>query len=142
MSLTPLFNISAQAMAVEQLRVDTVANNLANQNTLKTNKGTVYHPLSVLSQALPFENYLDDPLAAKGGIGQVELIPQRVPPRREYHPGHPAADSAGYLTYPGVNNVDEMTTLIRASRAYEANVKMLNVAHTLALQALSLGEQK
>lgn len=142
MSLDPLFAISSQAMALEKFRIDTVANNIANQNATTSVNGQLFRPMRVISHAAVFENLLIDAKAASGGIESVELVEQQVLPRKEYQPGHPAADDKGYVSFPGVNTVDEMTTLVKASRAYEANIKMLNTAKTIALQAISIGDIK
>lgn len=121
--------LSAMAMDIEKLRVDTVATNIANQHSIQGANGELYRPKQVVSQR--FEDQLI-----------YEVVDEQVTPKKEYQPGHPAADSKGFVTYPGVNKVDEMTTMIKASRAYEANIKMLNIARTMALQALSIGEDK
>ena len=142
MSYDQIFALSAQGMDVEKLRVDVVANNIANQHAVLGANGKHFQPMRVLSQAIAFENYLQDPNAPQGGIQNIELVEEQVSPNKEYHPGHPAADPKGFVTYPGVNTIDEMTTMLRASRAYEANVKLLGVAKTMALQALSIGEER
>ena len=129
MNYSNIMALSALAMDIEKLRVDTVATNIANQHSIQGPCGELYRPKQVISQR--FEDQL-----------VYEVVDQQVAPKKEYQPGHPAADKQGFVSYPGVNKVDEITTMLRASRAYEANIKMLNIARTMVLQALSIGEEK
>ncbi|MCL9682630.1 flagellar basal body rod protein FlgC [Legionella maioricensis] len=140
MNYDQIYAIATQGMNVEKLRVDVVANNIANQHSLKSADGNLFQASQVITTAKPFSDFLD----GKGdmGIDSIELVAENLPPNKVYQPGHPAADKQGYLTYPGVNTIDEMTTLLRASRAYEANIKIINTAHNLYLQALSIGEER
>ncbi len=140
MSYDQIYSIASQGMTVEKMRVDVVANNIANQHTLQSSDGTSFQPLQVVATAKPFTEYLDN--SNEGGLESITLVPQNVPPNKVYQPGHPSADKQGYVTYPGVSTVDEMTTMLRASRAYEANIKVINTAHSLYLQALSIGEER
>ncbi len=139
MSYDQIYNIAANGMRLEKLRVDVVANNIANQHSLQT-EGSQFQPLRVLATAKPFDAYLADPEA--NNFANISLVPQNLPLNKVYQPGHPAADKQGYISYPGLSMVDEMTTLLRASRAYEANVKVINSAHSLYLQALSIGNER
>lgn len=140
MSYDQIYSIASQGMAVEKMRVDVVANNIANQHTLQNADGTGFQPMQVIATAKPFTDYLN--AGETGGLDSVSVVPQDLPPNKVYQPGHPAADEQGYVTYPGLSTVDEMTTLLRASRAYEANIKIINTAHSLYLQALTIGEER
>lgn len=140
MSYDQIYAIASQGMSVEKMRVDVVANNIANQHTLLNADGSGFQPMQVLTTAKPFAQYINE--EDGGGLDSVEIIPQQLPPNKVYQPGHPSADKQGYVTFPGISTVDEMTTLLRASRAYEANIKLINTAHSLYLQALSIGEER
>lgn len=142
MSYLQIFAISAQGMDVEKLRLDVVANNIANQHATQASDGSLFQAQQVISHGISFDHLLNEPQQLQGGIAEVELSHQALPAHQEYQPGHPAADAQGFVRYPGVNMVDEMSTLLRASRAYEANIKMLNMARSMALQALSIGDGK
>ena len=137
MPYNQLYTIASQGLSLENLRIKVIAHNIANQHALQKTNGALFKPMQVLSTAKPFEQYVDE-----GGIDSITLLPQQLPPSKAYEPTHPAADKEGYVTYPGVNTVDEMTTLLRASNAYEANIKLMNAAHRLYLKALSIGEDK
>jgi len=140
MSYDQIYAIATQGMNLEKLRVDVVANNIANQYSLQTVNGRLFQPLQVSATAKPFSAHLGG--TEQSGFESVELLPEKLPPNKVYQPGHPAADKQGYVSYPGLSMVDEMTTLLRATRAYEANIKVINTAHTLYLQALSIGEDR
>lgn len=140
MSYDQIYAIASQGMSVEKTRVDVVANNIANQHTLQNSDGTSFQPMQVFATAKPFAEYLNN--NEGGGLDSVTVVPQNLPPNKVYQPGNPLADKQGYITYPGISTVDEMTTLLRASRAYEANIKVINTAHSLYLQALTIGEER
>ncbi len=140
MSYDQIYAIASQGMTVEKMRVDVVANNIANQHTLMSSDGTGFQPMQVIATAKPFTEYLNN--IEDGGLESVAVVPENLPPNKVYQPGHPSADKQGYVTYPGISTVDEMTTLMRASRAYEANIKIINTAHSLYLQALTIGEER
>lgn len=140
MSYDTIYAIAAQGMAVEKMRVDVVANNIANQHTLTTSAGGGFQPMQVVTTAKPFGDYLSD--ISNHTISEASVIPLNLPPNKVYQPSHPNADKQGYISYPGISTVDEMTTLLRASRAYEANIKVINSAHSMYLQALSIGEDR
>lgn len=140
MSYDQIYSIASAGMAVEKMRIDVVANNIANQHTLKNSDGSRFQPMKVEATAQPFDELLTHP--ENTGLESVELVPENIPPNKVYQPGHPAADKHGYVTYPGISTIDEMTTLMRASRGYEANIKIINTAHSIYLQALSIGDEK
>ena len=140
MSYIQIYSIASQGMSVEKLRVDVVANNILNQHTLQTSDGSRFQAMQVVATAKPFTEYLNN--MEGGGLESVAIMPENLPPNMVYQPGHPAASKEGYVSYPGISTVDEMTTLLRASRAYEANIKVINTAHSLYLQTLTIGDER
>jgi flagellar basal-body rod protein FlgC len=140
MNYDQIYAIATQGMNAEKLRVDVVANNIANQHSLQNSDGSLFQASQVVTTAKPFSELLTG--NEEPGIDSIEIVSEHLPPNKVYQPGHPAADKQGYVTYPGISTIDEMTTLLRASRAYEANVKIMNTAHSLYLQALSIGEDR
>jgi flagellar basal-body rod protein FlgC len=135
------FAISGSGMSVEKLRLDVTALNLANMNSTRAAGGALYQPLSVISNARPgaFAAALAGAANAQLGAQVTEVAASTVVPRLVYEPGHPSADNKGFVAYPGINTVNEMVTLISATRAYEANVAALNAAKVMALKALDIG---
>ena len=138
------FAISSAGMAVERLRVEISALNLANANTVADAGGAVFQPLRVVAHAANagqagsldgFASLVDFALA--GPTASVEASGQ--PARHVLEPGHPMADAQGFVSYPAVDPATEMLTLMGATRAYEANVAAMNAARTMAMKALDIG---
>jgi len=140
MSYDTLYAIAAAGMSLEKLRVEVAANNIANQYSLQSPEGSPFEPMQVLATAMPFDSYLNN--IESNNLATIRLAPQHLPPNKVYQPEHPFADKQGFVNYPGLSMVDEMTTMLRASRAYEANVKVFNTAHGLFLQALNIGDER
>jgi flagellar basal-body rod protein FlgC len=135
------FHISATGMAVEKLRLDLTAANIANMNSAGASADQVYQPLRVRSQAVPV-NFRSQFSELAGGVQLLGVQPEMAPPRMVYEPGHPYADAKGMVAYPGVNHAQEMINLSMALRAYEANVAAMNAARTMAQRALEIGGQQ
>lgn len=139
------FQISASGMAVEKLRLDVTAANLANMNNVAPSAAQAYSPLRVVAQALPLafsQQFGQLYNVAGGGVQVVGVVPQPGAPRMAYEPGHPYADSKGMVAYPAVNHTAEMVNLNLALRAYEANVTAMNAARTMAARSLEIGGQQ
>ena len=136
MELLPALAISASGLAAEQLRLDLVAGNLANLSTTRAAGGGPYRRrVAVFAEKL---------LEASGGfrgrgVKVAGVVADPSPPQVVYDPGHPDADASGYVALPNVNVVNEMVDLITATRAYEANVTVLNAAKAMAMKALEIG---
>lgn len=139
MNYDQIYAISAAGMAIERLRLDVVAYNIANQNSIQKPGTKGYSPLTVEIGNRSFPDYIETPTLK---INDIRLVPQGLPPEKIYQPEHPAADKQGFVHYAGINMVNEMTTLLRASHAYEANIKMINAIHSLVQQTLTIGEER
>jgi flagellar basal-body rod protein FlgC len=134
------FAISAAGLAVEKLRLETAALNLANADATAAPGTEPYRAMMVLnSSSAPFSNYLQE-----GGTAVVraEIVPRTEPARMTYEPGHPHADADGFVAHANVDSLAEMMTIMRATRAYEANIKAINAAKAMAQQALDIGNSK
>ncbi|NLM40623.1 MAG: flagellar basal body rod protein FlgC [Firmicutes bacterium] len=142
MSTFRAFRISASGLTAERLRMDIIANNLANAETTRTPEGGPYR-----RQTPVFAPILDQAMqprfSRKGQVGQgvrvVGIVSDDSDPRLVYDPQHPDANADGYVAMPNVNVVQEMVDLISATRAYEANITALNAAKTMAQRALEIG---
>jgi flagellar basal-body rod protein FlgC len=131
------FAISAAGMAVERTRVEVAALNLANAHALQGAGQPGFQPLRVVAESSGgFATQFSEALAAPP-MAVVE--PSGAAARLVHDPGHPLADSSGFVAYPGVDPAAEMVTLMSATRAYEANVAALNTARALALKTLEIG---
>lgn len=127
MGLFQAFNISASGMTAERFRTDIIAQNIANVNTTSTKEGTPYRRKIVTfseKNVTPFSQiYSSSKKAAVGNGVKVSSVTSDYSTDfiKEYDPSNPDADADGYVSYPNVNTVTEMTNLIDATRAYEAN---------------------
>ena len=143
MDYSAAFQISASGMAVERLRMDVTAANIANMHSAGATAAQTYRPLTVVTAAKPLSfSHQFGTLLAAGGAQVVGTVPQQVAPRMVYEPGHPYADAKGFVSYPGVNHTGEMLNLTTAVRAYEANVAAMNAARTMAARTLEIGGQQ
>ena len=151
MGFTKTLRISASALTAERLRKDVIANNIANAHT--TGPKGPYHRQRVVFRAIQqnpsfstaFKRQLHASAKSQADIGTgvkvVRIAEDNAPGQRVYEPGHPDADEDGYVTYPNVNVVTEMVDLLSATKAYQANVTVINTAKTMALKALSIGNR-
>lgn len=136
--------ISRTGLDVEWQRLQVIAQNLANADTSKTASGEPYRPMRLVSgPRVDFSKLIarsGQPEKPRGiTVLGLEPIPGGV--RRVYQPGDPQADAQGFVSYPAIDHAGEMTLLIKTSRAYEANLTAMNIAHQMYARALELGHQ-
>lgn len=147
MGLFQAFDISASGMTAQRFRTDIIAQNIANVNTTRTEDGTPYRRKIVTfseKQLTPFSNYYSTARTA-GLVGNGVKVTRVTEDdstdfTMEYDPSHPDADENGYVSYPNVNTVTEMTNLIDATRAYEANTTAFDASKSMAQSGLSIGK--
>ncbi len=136
MSVFKIFDIAGSGMSTQMLRLNTVASNVANAETMSSNAQDVYkakHPVfeSVLNQ------FQGDRTVTSVKVSKiVESDTTAIP---HYMPEHPMANKDGYVFSPGINAVEEMADMISASRSYQNNVEVLSTAKELLLRTLQLG---
>ena len=148
MGLFQSFNISASGMTAQHFRADIIAQNLANVNTTRTDAGTPYRRKIVSFQEKgvnKFDRYLTESRKRGSHIGNGVKITKVGEDTltdfiMEYDPSHPDADENGYVSYPNVNLVTEMTNLIDASRAYESNITAFDASKAMAQAGLQIGK--
>lgn len=139
-------DIGASALTAQRLRMDTIAQNIANANTTRTDKGTPYRRRAVIFETknseIPFSEYLTKASKDKyigSGVRVAKIVEDPTPFKRIYDPGNPDADKDGYVQMPNVDIITEMVNMISATRAYEANVTSINTTKSLAMKALEIG---
>lgn len=148
MDYAAAFAVSAAGMNLERTRVEVAALNLANAHTTQAAGEPGYRPMRVVarpgtaaapsfSAALGTAQDSVSTVAAMLPNASVEFTQTSV--RKVHDPGHPMADTGGFVAYPAVDPATEMVTLMSATRAYEANVAAMNTARVLALKALDIG---
>lgn len=135
--------ISRSGLDVEWQRLQVIANNLANANTTRTADGGVFRPMRLVSGPRDSFSALlaSASPAALNGVEVYGIEPVAGNVRRVYDPSHPHADANGFVTYPDIDRAGEMTLMIQTSRAYEANLVALNLAHQMYAKALEIGRQ-
>lgn len=129
--------ISATGMTAERVRMDLIANNLANINTTRTAAGGPYQrQVAVFAEVMAQSRSGN---AGGKGVRVVEISTDQSPAPLVHNPGHPDADENGYVAMPNINVVNEMVDMITATRAYEANVTAMNAFKGMFLKALEIG---
>ncbi len=153
MSIMSTLNISASGMTAQRTRMDIIAQNIANVNTTRTEDGTAYVRQTVTfaersNENTNFQNALKSAAAGVSykqnvgnGVKITSIVEDHVTAMKKvYEPSNPDADEDGYVTYPNVDTVTEMTNLIDANRSYEANVSAFNATKNMLLKAMDIGE--
>jgi len=136
--------ISASALTAEKLRIDVVAQNVANMNTTRTPEGGPYQRRRVvfaeaLTDASRHRFVRLPSRGARQGVKVSAVLADERPPRMVHDPDHPDTNAEGFVAVPDINIVNEMVDLMTASRAYETNVQVLNVTKSMAMRALEIG---
>ena len=138
MSMFQIFNVSGSAVSAQSQRLNVVASNLANADTVAGTNGQAYKARQVTFQTELMGRTAADPTAA--GVRVSTVSEDQTPGRRLHDPKHPSADAEGYVTYSNVNAVEEMVNMISASRSYQNNVEVMNTAKSLLLKTLQMGQ--
>lgn len=151
MALFDTLNVSASGMTAQRLRMDLIAQNIANVNTTRDENGNVYRRKTVVFEERgqeSFQNALEYKTRKYkkasefegNGVKVSAIVEDHVTAMKKvYDPSHPDADEEGYVTLPNVNTVTEMTNLIDATRSYEANVTAFNATKNMLLKGLEVG---
>jgi flagellar basal-body rod protein FlgC len=134
MSMLNIFNVSGSAASAQSQRLNVVASNLANADTVAGPDGQAFKARQVVVQTLLMGD------TASAGVTVSTIREDQTAGRRVHDPKHPAADAEGYVTFSNVNAVEEMVNMISASRSYQNNVDVMNTAKTLLQKTLRLGE--
>jgi flagellar basal-body rod protein FlgC len=150
-----IFNVAGAGMSAQRTRMSVVAGNLANAETTRTPEGGPYRRRNVFFRALPLptdfpsllQTQTSKPLQLRQRAPQVDVHSVEVvkvqastrAPRKVYDPQHPDADTEGYVSYPDINTMEEMTDLLSATRSYEANLTTFNTTKALVRKLLEMG---
>ena len=131
-----LLNVSASALEAQRQRMNTIASNMANAQSTKTDAGGPYVKKNVVFKTIEIGKKHSDQLE---GVKVSEVVEDTKPPIVVYDPGHPDADENGYVSMPNINVIEEMVNMMMALRAYEANVKAFNISKGMFQKALEIG---
>ncbi len=146
MSLGNIFDVAGSAMSAQSLRLNTTASNLANAQSAASSADQVYrarHPIFSAVQRDVFDQAFADSSnnsAAAGGVQVLGIVESDAPLQQRYEPDHPLANDEGYVYYPNVNVVEEMTDMMSASRSFQMNVDVMDAAKSMMQRVLMLGQ--
>ncbi len=141
MDIMPGSQLTASALNAEKLRMQIIAQNIANANTTQTASGEPYR-----RQLVAFESVLNrstglepsDPASHLQGVRVSGVFDDLSEFKRIYNPDHPHADESGFVALPNVETAMEMVDMIASSRSYEANLAVMKTSRQLAKQAMSI----
>lgn len=137
-SMMSIFEISGSALNAGSQRLNVIASNLANAESVAGPNGQPYKAKQVVFQMAPLGNaQVANPI---GGVQVAAVVESQAPMRLQYDPKSPYADNNGYVSLPNVDVVAETVNMISASRSYQANVEVINTAKALMMKTLTLGQ--
>lgn len=146
MGLNRIIDIAGSGMNAQSVRLNTTASNIANAESASSSAEGVYrgrHPVF----AAAYHNMLGHPDStnlsgdeASAGVNVLGIVESDAPLQMRFEPNHPLADEQGYVFYPNVNVVEEMTNMISASRSFQVNVEIMNSAKQMVQRVLTLGQ--
>ena len=142
MALGSIFDIAGSGMNAQSVRLNTTASNLANADAASSSIDQTYrgrHPVfaAINNDVLTFDTDKHSPSI---GVQVLDVVESDAPLQPRYEPNHPLANTEGYVYYPNVNVVEEMTNMISASRSFQMNVEVMNSAKQMMQRVLSLGQ--
>ncbi|MDV3241763.1 MAG: flagellar basal body rod protein FlgC [Methylocaldum sp.] len=138
MSSFKIFDIAGSGMTAQSLRLNLVASNLSNADSVSSSVDQTYR-----SRQPVFAAQLQEAVDKRNtpvGVQVLGVVESQAPLRMEYAPDHPMANDEGYIFKPNVNTIEELTNMMSASRSYRDNVEVANTAKQLMLQTLRLGQ--
>jgi flagellar basal-body rod protein FlgC len=148
MSLTNVFTIAGTGMNAQSIRLNTTASNIANAETSSSSIEGTYKARKPWFQVL--EKQWDDVDGLNGkldvrsqvgnGVKIAGIVESDAPLQKRFQPDHPMADQEGYVLYPNVNVVEEMTDMMSSSRSYQMNVEVMKTAKQMLQRTLTLGQ--
>lgn len=151
MSVFDAFNANASALTAQRLRMDVTSSNIANANSTRArvNENGEFEPyrrkmIALEPNGSSFKSYLHKARYGESssatGVRASQIVDDTEPFRSVYEPEHPDADEDGFVDYPNVDPLKEMTDMMGASRSYEANITSLNTTKDMLLKALEIGK--
>jgi len=146
MSLYNVFNISGSGMSSQSVRMNAISSNIANAESVSSSVGEVYRAKKPVFQTLMM-NHLSgsgDGLSgvheAGHGVYVSDIVEEEAPTDLRYEPDHPMANEEGYVAYPNINVIAEMTDMISASRGFQNNVEVLNTTRQMMQKVINMGQ--
>ncbi len=138
MGLGQVFDIAGTALSAQSIRLNTVASNMANANSISSTPAGVYRSRQPVFSAMMDNSLNGDNTSV--GVRVVGIVEKQGDIDKVFDPGNPRADASGFVYQSNVNIIEEMTNMISASRSYQNNIEVMNTAKQLMLATLRLGE--
>lgn len=132
--------VAASGLTAQRGRMNVIASNLANAKTTKGADGQAFKRLDPIFEAKPLPGAADAITARVSTVEMTGVRQDQNPGQMVYEPGHPDANTEGYVEYPNVNVVTEMVNLMTATRAYEAGVTSIETLKSMARAAIKIGQ--
>lgn len=137
MSLNSVFDIAGSGMSAQSIRLNAISSNIANAESAGKTPETTYHAKKPVFSAIK-DSFNGNNISE--GVKVTNVISSNAPLQLRYDPQHPLADKNGYVNYPNVNLIEEMTDMLSASRSMQTNIEVFETAKTLMQRMLSLGQ--
>ncbi|XOV88275.1 MAG: flagellar basal body rod protein FlgC [Pseudomonadota bacterium] len=136
MSLSNVFNLSGSALHAQNVRLNTIALNIANADSIAGSPETTFR-----AQIPVFRAVFDEQQGSQGvGVRVVGIVEDTTAPRKQYMPENPMADDDGFIYMPNINAVEQMSNMMSASRSFQVNIEMMNTAKELMMRTLTIGQ--
>ena len=144
MDFSTALRVSASGLTAQRMRMNTISSNIANINTVKSPEGGPYRRKDVVFESMPDARNFGELVTSRPDenvqrVQVTDVLVDRRAPIMKHEPNNPHADENGYVAYPNINLMEEMTNMIQATRAYEANVSAIQASKDMALSALEIG---
>ena len=139
MSLFDTMTIASTSLTAQTTKLNTIAKNMANANTVASSREQTYTAQAPLFKAI-LDGQIDPNDVSQMGVQVEDIIEVGGPARQEFNPAHPLADENGYIYRPDIDASTEMAEMMQASRSYQNSVEAINTAKQLALRTLTLGK--
>jgi flagellar basal-body rod protein FlgC len=135
-----ILDVAGSAVSAQSQRLNVVASNLANADTVAGPDGSFYKSRQVVFKTQLMGNLVGGGADTSAGVRVSNITEDQAPGRRVMDPKHPSADADGYVTYSNVSPVEEMVNMISASRSYQNNIEVMSTARNLLLKTLQIGQ--
>jgi flagellar basal-body rod protein FlgC len=140
MSMLKILDVAGSAVSAQSQRLNVVASNLANADTVAGPDGSFYKARQVVFKTQLMGQLGSSTANTSNGVRVSNITEDQTAGRRVLDPKHPSADADGYVTYSNVSPVEEMVNMISASRSYQNNIEVMNTARNLLLKTLQIGQ--
>lgn len=142
-----IFNIAGSGMSAQLVRLNTIASNLSNANTMASSEAEAYRgKMPVFATGMPtvdgFGEVMDRLLTdeSSAGVRVLGVVESDRPVEKQYNPHHPLANEQGFVFLPTVNALEEMANMMSASRAYQTNTQIMDTSKDLMMKTIRLGK--